>query len=139
MEGENYVGLYSELIRFNLPKFDSDKTVWIFNDPDGEIAVRCVDSIKGADICFMNGEEVESGRIKPSSRHIVRIGGLPTGIDVEFFISKCNEALRQYRTQTHDVFLTSYGGLRRDGEYRKRIPFNVIRRILNKALLKIGK
>lgn len=130
--GERYLGNYNELAAHNLSDY-SCNIDWRFNDPDGAIIVRCVDSKRSADICFLRSE-VDDITVKRSSRHIVKIGGLPKSIDLDKFIGLCNSILYEYRQQTQDCFLTSFGGLRKDGCYRKRISFHVIRRILAKAM-----
>lgn len=130
--GELYLGNYNELAAHNLSGY-SCTIDWRFNDPEGEITVKCVDSKRGADICFLQSEGIDI-TVKRSSRHIIKIGGVPSDIDVDMLINHCNAILREYRDKTHDCFLTSFGGLRKDGCYRKRIPFHVIRHILAKAI-----
>lgn len=127
------LGRYSELRKHDLSEW-SEGGQWRFNDPQGSIAIKCVDGKTNADIHFMAGSEIEECDVKKSNRSYVRIGGLPDNISLIAFIETCNKLLQEYRQQTHDCFLTSYGGLRKDGYYRKRITFKIIRRILNRTL-----
>lgn len=106
---------------------------WVFNSPTGSIGVICVDSSTPS-IRFVSGDEISPSSIKVSSRAFTRISGLPENISTHKFISQCNEVLRQYREDTHDIFLTSFKGLRKDGKYRKRISFSIIRNIMDYAL-----
>lgn len=106
---------------------------WIFNAPTGSIGVICVDSSTPS-IRFVSGDEIPPTSIKVSSRAFTRISGLPENISIHKFISQCNEVLRQYREDSHDIFLTSFKGLRKDGKYRKRISFSIIRNIMDYAL-----
>lgn len=127
------LGRYSELRKHDLSEW-SEGGQWRFNAPQGSIAIKCVDGKTNADIHFMAGSEIEECDVKKSNRSYVRIGGLPDNISLIAFIETCNKLLQEYRQQTHDCFLTSYGGLRKDGYYRKRITFKIIRRILNRTL-----
>ena len=45
-----------------------------------------------------------------------------------------NIILNEYRDKTHDIFLTSFKGLRKDGVYRRRIDFRTVKCIMNKAI-----
>ena len=132
--GERLVGNYATLnqYRLNLEQYKSD--TWRFNDPTGTIAVKCFDSQKGRDIRFLRGDAIPSDNIKGTSRSYTRISGLPSTIDIDLFIDRCNLTLMDYRDKTQDVFLTSYKGMRDDGCYRRRIDFGTIRHILSKVL-----
>lgn len=130
--GDTFLGSYSELSESALLEYRDER--WVFNDENGNIGVICADGNKSR-IRFVKGEDIDS-EIKESSRFLVRVSGLPDDIDRDTFIERCNTILEQYRETTKDIFLNSFKGLRRDGMYRKRIPFKVIRSILTYALQK---
>ena len=106
---------------------------WVFNAPCGSIGVKCIDGKESADIGFVRGETINSEEIKATCRSYTRISGLPSDIDTDAIIRRCNLILNEYREKTYDVFLTSFKGLRKDGRYRRRIDFHTIRAILNQA------
>ena len=112
---------------------------WKFNDPCGEIGVRCIDSIREESIRFIPGADIPSASIKISSRSLTRISGLPENIPLDTFIDACNGILANYRCTTHDVFLTSFKGLRKDGLYRRRLDFAAARSIMDLAAEQIQK
>lgn len=133
--GDEYIGKYNNLKQYDLSNNKiKSKINWIFNDPNGSIGIKCVDSQNKADIHFHRGELIDPNKIKVSSRAFTRISGLPDNIDIDEFIDRCNKELEEYRTNTKDIFLTSFKGLRKDGKYRRRIDFQTVRCILNKAL-----
>ena len=74
-------------------------------------------------------------KIKVSSRAITRVSIVNDKIkDLDFFLNKCNEYLNWYRTNTNDVFLTTFKGLREDGLYRRRLDFDTAKCILETVL-----
>lgn len=132
--GDEFIGHINYLNRFKLDNFYSYYKNWKFNDPNGNIGIKCVDSQKEMDIHFHRGNFIQSDKIKISSRAFTRVSGLPEDIDLDLFINECNEILNDYRLDTRDIFLTSFKGLRKDGYYRRRIDFKTLRCIMNKAL-----
>jgi hypothetical protein len=55
----------------------------------------------------------------------------------DLVINQANIILDEYRKETHDVFLTSFKGLRSDGAYRRRLDWDTASRILGTALVRI--
>ena len=131
---ENYLGTLKDLQNCEITGHTSD-VKWIFNDKNGDIGVKTVDSQIEADCKFFYGEKINPEDIKVSSRAFSRISGLPKNIDRDVFIKKCNDILLSYREQTKDIMMTSFKGLRKDGKYRRRLDFKTVRSILNKALI----
>lgn len=132
-QGDSLIGNYNQLSKYLIdPK--SGYTKWKFNVPNGEIGVRCCDNSHTSSIQFIRGKEIDGSTICHSSRSFTRISGLPDNIDLQVFIETCNRILNEYRSKTHDIFLTTFKGLRKDGKYRRRIDFKTIRNILNFAL-----
>ena len=131
---ENYLGTLKDLQNCEITGHTSN-VKWIFNDKNGDIGVKTVDSQIEADCKFFYGEKIKPEDIKVSSRAFSRISGLPKNIDRDVFIKKCNDILLSYREQTKDIMMTSFKGLRKDGKYRRRLDFKTVRSILNKALI----
>lgn len=127
------IGKYTKLKKaIQISSFDAIK--WRFNDPTGSIGLYAVDNQFGPSIRFCLGDEIDPKDVKSTSRSITRISGLSEAMDIQAFIDKCNELLVEYRTSTKDVFLTSFKGLRKDNQYRRRIDFKTAKNILNKAM-----
>lgn len=110
----------------------------VFNDPNGLLNISCVDnSINATNIYFTLDELIEPEKIKVSSRAITRVSlydqndELIQADRLKDVVEKANLKLKDLRTQTHDVFFTSFKGLRKDGKYRRRLDFGNIRAILN--------
>ena len=123
---DNYSGLRDQLEYANYTDI-----AWKFNDPDGEIGVHCVDSISKPSIRFIKGVSIPPETVKGTSRAITRISGMPKGLDLDMLIRELNVYLKDYREKTKDVFLTAFKGIRKDGNFRRRLDYKTIRRMLN--------
>lgn len=132
-DNNSYLGTLNELSNIDITG-DTDYHEWVFNDKDGSIGVKTVDSQKEADCKFFEGEKINPDDIKVSSRAFTRISGLPDNIDRQEFFDICNEILKEYREKTKDILMTSFKGLRSDGKYRRRLDFRTVRCIMNRAL-----
>lgn len=128
-----FIGTYLTL-KENIEMSSYNKVSWKFNDKNGEIGLFAVDSKNKESIRFCLGKEIPSSAINNTSRSITRISGINTDVDLELFVDKCNEILKNYRVSTKDVFLTSFKGLRDDNQYRRRLDYKTTRNILNKAM-----
>ncbi|WP_426461260.1 hypothetical protein [Mycoplasma hafezii] len=105
---------------------------WKFNDENGEIGAILIDDTKGNSIRFVDGKEIKN-KITVSSRSITKIK-IPQNITIKKlnkFINYLNNYVNEYREKTHDVFMSSFKGLRKDQKYRRRMSFKEARRILN--------
>ena len=126
------LGNYSDLCK---GKIDTHyQAAWKINDPLGEIGIVCIDNTKKESIYFCKGDNIDSSKIKVSSRSLTRVSGLPKDIDLDLFINKCNEILVKYRLETKDAFMASFKGLRADNKYRRRLDFATAKQIMSKAL-----
>lgn len=137
--GDTLISTYCDLKTFSLKEYENYYKKWKFNDPQGNIGVKCVDNQSKDDIYFHHGDKIEPSKIKISSRAFSRISGLPIDINIDEFILTCNNIINEYRNNTKDVFMTSFKGLRKDGVYRRRIDFKTLRCIMNYALKKLSK
>lgn len=105
-----------------------------FNDKKGEIWIICIDNTKRATIEFVSWDLISEEIIKPSSRSLTRVAWLPDDTDLDIFLKKCNQKLKQYREISNDIWLTSFKGMREDGSYRRRLDFKTARNIMNSVL-----
>lgn len=103
-----------------------------FNDPAGKLGFVSFDSVYKASIRFCEVEEIKEYPVKVSSRFFTRIGG-EFG-NVPEVIDNLNRRLEAFRKETHDVFLTPFKGIRKDGRYRRRMEFALARIFINAAL-----
>ena len=92
-----------------------------------------IDNNNENSIRFCHGNEIDSSKIKVSSRAITRVSG--NNIDnIDLFIDICNNILNEYRYNTKDIFLASFKNLRKDGLYRRRLDFSTAKLIMSRAL-----
>ena len=102
-----------------------------FNDPHGALGFISFDNTREASIRFCDANEIDPHAIKTSSRFITRISGdfhAPSKMVVAL-----NGMLAEFRSNTGDVFLTPFKGMRKDGQYRRRMDFAFARRLINAA------
>lgn len=136
--GDLKLGMYKDLKKeLNLFKLNTDtiKKKWKFNDINGEIGLRAIDSTSGPSIEFIKVDNVDKSKIKHSSRSLTVISGIKFNneLELESFLNTCNKLLNSYRDKTQDVFMTSFKGLRDDMKYRRRLSFAEARILLDKA------
>lgn len=126
-------GKFSEAKR-NKITFESDG--WKFNVPNGSIGLFAIDNTTTKSIRFVKGSEIDSERIKVSSRGITRIENqnLSNHIAIDELIEEANKVLDSYRLNTNDIFLTSFRGLTKDGLYRRRLDFSQAKNVLSQAV-----
>lgn len=115
-----------------------DKTVKLkFNDKDGWLGVRCVDTTNPKDMLKFDFKENiaydwDSG-IKVSSRLLTLIQiDVPTSKRQDF-IDCCNSILNQVREETADIILSPFKGNMSDGRRRRRLDFLTCRAIIEKS------
>lgn len=125
-----YIGLLSEL-KGKLPR-KTDNNIK-FNSVDGEIGLIAIDNTKERSIRFCEGRDLSKYNIRNSSRSITRISieGVRTN---NTFIELLNKNLNILRDETYDVFMTPFKGIRKDGMYRRRLDYNLAKKIISEAL-----
>lgn len=130
-DGSVHLGTHQQFV--NHLTAGSPELAWKFNDPAGPIALFGIDNLVAPTIRFAPGREVPEAEIKYSSRIITRIG-LPASVkrsQVPALIETVNQHLSTWRTETHDVLLSPFRGLRQDGHWRRRLDFATARRLLD--------
>ena len=102
-----------------------------FNDPGGALGFISFDDVRRPSIRFCGADEIRDYSIKTSSRFVTRIGGC--GRVTSARVARLNRSISAFRRDTADVFLTPFKGLRRDGQYRRRMEFALARKFINAA------
>jgi hypothetical protein len=128
-DGENYIGLLSELER-KIPK-NNDSLEIKFNDKNGELGLIAIDNTIEPSIKFIRGEEISPDKIEFTSRSITRIAIKERNING--LIKKLNSSLNKFRDETADIFLTPFKGIRKDGKFRRRLDFSTARSLIEEA------
>jgi len=133
------IGNYTDINKKIQLLFSKQNQVhWKFNDKKGEIWIICIDNTKEQSIKFINWENIDPYDIKISSRSLTRVSWLPPNISLETFLLECNHILKEYRTISSDIGLTSFKWLRSDGSYRRRLDFYTAKMIMNTACFNLN-
>lgn len=111
---------------------------WKFNIPKGEIGLYAIDGTINKSIRFVDGNDIPEQKIKVSSRGVTRIQGAPNGLCINDLLKEANLVLSEFRDKTNDIFLTSFRGLRKDGDYRRRLDFSMAKNILNLSISRLS-
>lgn len=132
-KGHEYIGTYQQLKSIHESFLGNPEVSYTlrFNDPAGALSLVAIDSTS------LNALKFGIGLVSPSEIKVSSRARTLISLDVampEGFIEKLNENLNQYRELTHDVFLTSFKGLRKDGFYRRRLSFGIAERLIQKTL-----
>lgn len=107
-----------------------------FNDPNGILGLRGVDSSSGVLAHFVPGDEIDPASIKETSRSITRIGIADMrGKTLDEVIVESNRLLGEWREATGDVFMTAFKGVnKKTHSYRRRLSFKEAEAIVNAAI-----
>ena len=112
-------------LRRHLPQPSSNRSI-VFNDPNGNLGLIAIDNTVSASIRFCPAEDLKDYPIRVHCRSITKIG-VPWDVDIDML----NARLKTIREKTHDVFLTAFKGMRRDGHYRRRLDWALSRAIVD--------
>jgi hypothetical protein len=131
-ENDKYIGeLYSlkKQVEQVLTNENSQSTSITFNNKKGNLGLRAIDGTRFPTIAFIEASQVPKNKVKVSSRHLTRIH-----IPQEVNLSLLNEKLKELREITNDFFLTPFRGLRKDGKFRRRLDFQLAKKIIESCL-----
>ena len=123
------LGTYKGLQQY-LPNISTNKNIR-FNDPDGNLGLIAIDDTKKASIRFCTASEIPDNYVTYKRRSKTRIR-----LDYEPNIDAYNYMLNLIRANTHDVFMTAFKGVRKDGLYRRRLDWKLARSIIDSINLK---
>jgi hypothetical protein len=112
----------------------SSGLVGAFNNPDGNVGFRAIDSTNPSDtVGFCSPEALGDVVIKDSSRVLVRCAvDWPQSLMPEL-LAKANDIVARYRRETADVFLTAYRGNNSVGVRRRRMNFSLAKGFIEAA------
>lgn len=130
-ENNKYLESYNNLKK-NIPTnkiFNKSKIK--FNDPNGNIAFISFDDTRQNTIRFAQPYQIDR-QVKNTDRMITKIKIDAEIKDMNAFIINLNDDIETFREKTHDIFLTAFKGLRKDGKYRRRMNYNIARLFLQK-------
>ena len=116
-----------EELRSHLPMPSRNREI-VFNEPTGNVGLIAVDNTVSASIRFCPPAELEGYPVRYQGRSITKLN-VPWPVDM----AELNAHLANIREKTHDVFLTAFKGLRRDGQYRRRLDWALARAIVDAA------
>lgn len=107
-----------------------------FNDPEGWLALRCVDTTDPAKMIHFDFKENIpydwDHKIKISSRLLTLIALDIPPDDRATFIERCNLYLNQLRQETSDIILSPFKGNMKNGHRRRRLDFMTCRAIIER-------
>ena len=125
--GRALIGTLAKL-EANCPIPKVDGVVVTFNEPEGNVGLYALDNTVEPSIRFCPVEELTDYEVKHSGRHVTKIK-----VDGDIQINKWNQFLNNFRKTTHDVLMTCYKGIRKDGKYRRRLDWQLARGIIHNA------
>lgn len=123
--GVDYVGKLEQLQR-SRPRPRPGGPDVQFNSPQGNVGLIALDNTLGPSIRFCEVDELAHYRVKRTGRHITKLA-----VDGEIAVRDWNEYIKEFRTRTKDVLMTSYKGIRKDGMYRRRLDWRLARGIIH--------
>lgn len=97
-----------------------------FNSPEGNVGLIALDNTWGPSIRFCEVGELAHYRVKRTGRHITKLA-----VAGDIAVRDWNEYIKEFRTRTKDVLMTSYKGIRKDGMYRRRLDWRLARGIIH--------
>ena len=118
------LGKLRELRKY-LPLPSNNRSI-VFNEPIGNLGLIAIDNTVSASIRFCSPAELGEYKVRTQCRSITKIG-VPWRVDIDLL----NARLATVREKTHDVFLTAFKGIRRDGCYRRRLDWALARAIID--------
>ena len=125
--GEEFVGSLNAL-ESECPQPKENGVRIKFNDPRGNVGLYALDNTIEPSIRFCSVAELADYDVKLSGRHVTK---LTVNGDIE--IDRWNAFLDAFRKRTHDVLMTCYKGIRKDGKYRRRLDWQLARGIVHNA------
>lgn len=114
-----------------------------FNDVNGWLGVRCVDTTSPDDMLKFDFKENidydwDKG-IKVSSRLLTLVDININKNKRQVFINACNDILNDIRDKSDDIILSPFKGNMKNGRRRRRLDFYTCRAIMEKAYVNVIK
>lgn len=107
----------------------------VFNDKQGQVGLKAIDGTMSNSILFCSPDQIPEEKVKATARLVSRVVIPPLEHStVEEVIVEANNILEAWRSETQDVLLTAFKGVRKDGRFRRRLDFANARAILSQAI-----
>ena len=103
---------------------------------EGQIGLKAIDNTVGPSIAFCDPSEIDANKIKISARLVSRIY-IDNLTSSQELIDLANRRLEIWRQSTQVVLLTAFKGIRKDGQFRRRLDFANARLILADSLCEL--
>lgn len=134
-KGSQHLGSFARLQRRKEALLQTTTEVaWQFNVPGASIGLHALDNHHERSIRFVLGRDLDDDQVKSTGKSLTKIAGLPRDVRAQDVVATANALLDQLRTDTADVVLTAFKGLRVDGDYRRRLDFTLARALLNASV-----
>ena len=134
--GNKFLGSLNEIFDLRMGRARSGIQI-VFNDPNGRIGLRAVDSHDGIRrIEFINGDfEYKRSKIKVSSRLLTYLD-IPelTDEQIQKLVHRANAHLELLREKSGDLILAPFKGNDKKGNRRRRLDYALARQIINHSL-----
>jgi len=134
--GDSRIGSLKEILELRNGRARSGIQI-VFNDPNGRIGLRAVDSHDGIKrIEFIYGDfEYRRDRIKVSSRLLTYLD-VPELSDTQIqeLVVQANAQLEILREKSSDLILAPFKGNDKKGNRRRRLDYALARQIINNSL-----
>lgn len=116
-------------------------TTMTFNDKNGNFGIRGVDGTSKGDkirFCLPEDLDYDLNKICVSSRAItvVNLDGYSKE-QILKIIDNANKILKEYRSETSDIFLAPFKGNNKDGIRRRRLDFKTARAIIERSVANV--
>jgi hypothetical protein len=134
--GDKKIGSLKEIFELRTGRARSGIQI-VFNDPNGRIGLRAVDSHDGVrKIEFISGDfEYRRDRVKVSSRLLTYLD-VPelSDVEIENLVIRANAQLEILREKSSDMILAPFKGNDKKGNRRRRLDYALARQIINVSL-----
>lgn len=134
-ENNNFINSYQELIKIQNKILKPKNNLKIkFNIKRGNLCINTGDNTKDKNnIKFHNSNWKLNKDVKKTDRHKVKL--LVENFDMkQNFINELNDKIFELRNNNCDYLWASFKGISKTGHFRKRLDFELIKKIINATL-----
>ncbi len=131
---DEFLGSVASLLDIKEPTACSRRIT--FNRLDGSVGLRAIDNSREPSIAFCLASDIPNQHVKPSARLLTRIHVDQLEYPEEV-IEEANRRLNIWRKSTQDLQLTAFKGMRKDGNFRRRLDYANARRFLSEAICRV--
>ena len=99
-----------------------------FNEENGNVGLIALDNTQEASIRYCPVEELSDYKVRHTGRHITKLR-----VEGDINVERWNQYINEFRQKTSDFLMTCYKGIRKDGNYRRRLDWKLARGIVHHA------